>query len=468
MDANRREFFPDALWLVLLIRVHWRPLAVSFSSLAFHAARINDSTRRQLRHAEQFLNRRHPPHRLAQAVFEHRAHATFAGQAEILRRAGPLDDGIVEPLVQQHQLENALAALEPGALALRTARAAPQANGQVLRRRDLELLEDQLGILDLLLALVADHPDQALGQDAQETGREQVRLDPHVHQARDGPGGVVGVQGRKNQVARERGAHHQLRRFRVARFAHQDDVRVLPEQRAQAGAEGQANVFLDLRLADEPHAVFDRVFQREGAHVRRARFAEDRVERGGLAAAGRAGHEDDAVGLVDEFAKLREHVRLEAERVQVPDLRGRIEDAQHDIFAVSGRQAGDAQVHLAAAHQHAGPAVLRHARLRHVDVGQDFEPRGHGALHRLGDEQFGVKQAIDARADAHHVFLRLEMDVAGAAVDGPGDDLAYQPDDGHVFIRHAGLLGGVFEIHRRLFGFLIEDFFDRLVNRIAP
>ena len=85
------------------------------------------------------------------------------------------------------------------------------------------------------------------------------------------------MQGRKNQVARQRRAHHQLRRLGIATFAHQNHVGVLPQQRAQSDAEGEADFLLDLRLANKRHAVLDRVLERESAHLERGDFLEHSV-----------------------------------------------------------------------------------------------------------------------------------------------------------------------------------------------
>src|SRR5690606_31394703 len=55
-----------------------------------------------------------------------------------------------------------------------------------------------------LCAVVADAADQALGQHRLHGGRHQVGLDAQVDEAREGGGGVIGVQRGQHQVAGER------------------------------------------------------------------------------------------------------------------------------------------------------------------------------------------------------------------------------------------------------------------------
>src|SRR6185503_17950315 len=100
-----------------------------------------------------------------------------------------------------------------------------------------------------------------------EGRRNQEWLDAHVDQTGDGAGGVVGVQGGQHQVTRERGLDGDLRRLEIAHFADHDDVRILPEERAQRLAEGHPLRVVDGNLDDAFDVVFDGVLRREQLDV---------------------------------------------------------------------------------------------------------------------------------------------------------------------------------------------------------
>jgi hypothetical protein len=108
--------------------------------------------------------------------------------------------------------------------------------------------------------------------------------------------GVVGVEGREHQVARERRVHGDLGRLLVADLADHHHVRVLPEEGAQRAREGEPDAGLTCICESPADVVLDRVLRREDVHVGGVDAVEARVERGGLAAARRARDEDDALG----------------------------------------------------------------------------------------------------------------------------------------------------------------------------
>ena len=56
----------------------------------------------------------------------------------------------------------------------------------------------------------------------------------------DRSGGAAGVEGADDEMAGEGGLKQRLGRFGVANFADQNDFRVLPHERAQAGGEREA------------------------------------------------------------------------------------------------------------------------------------------------------------------------------------------------------------------------------------
>ena len=112
---------------------------------------------------------------------------------------------------------------------------------------------------------------------------------------------------------------------------------------------------------------------------------------------------------------------LEAELGHVELQVRLVEQAQDDLLAEDRRQHGDAEVHvLAGAELELDAAVLRQAPLGDVERRHDLDARGDGVLElerRLHDL---FEHAVDAVADAEHLLEGLEVDVAGAPLDGAG------------------------------------------------
>jgi hypothetical protein len=118
------------------------------------------------------------------------------------------------------------------------------------------------------------------------------------------------------------GLERETNGFQIAHLAHQDDVRVLAERRAE-GARERQGVGPHLAVRDEaPLALVDElegIFDRDDVIGALAvGMIHHRGEGGGLAAAG---------GPRDEHQSLREHGgllddRRQAERVGIPDAVG--------------------------------------------------------------------------------------------------------------------------------------------------
>ena len=90
------------------------------------------------------------------------------------------------------------------------------------------------------LAVLAQRPRQALGDDAVQRAGDEEGLDAHLDQAGDRAGRVVGVQRGEDEVAGERALDGDLRRLAVADLADHDDVGVGAHHRPQPVGEGQA------------------------------------------------------------------------------------------------------------------------------------------------------------------------------------------------------------------------------------
>ena len=141
------------------------------------------------------------------------------------------------------------------------------------------------------------------------------RRNAHVHQPRQRRRRVVRVQRRQHQVAGLRGLDRDLGGLEVADLAHHDHVRVLAQERAQRGGERQAGLVVHVHLVDARQVDLGRVLGGRDVDARLVEDVQAGVERHRLAAAGRPGDEDHAVGAVDRIEQRLLLVGLVAERV---------------------------------------------------------------------------------------------------------------------------------------------------------
>ena len=64
-----------------------------------------------------------------------------------------------------------------------------------------------------------------------------------------------------------------------------------------------------------------------------------------------------------------------------------------------------------------------------VEPAHDLEPVGDGAVHRLGDAVDRVEHAVDPHADDGLLAPRLDVDVAGALLEGVVEQVLDRRDD---------------------------------------
>ena len=148
--------------------------------------------------------------------------------------------------------------------------------------------------------------------------RAHVRLlvgREHVDHAVDGLRRAVGVQRAHHQDAHLGRGHRDAHRLVVAQLADQDDVRILAQSRVQRGGEARG-VHADLALADQAALALmhelDRILDGEDVPLHaRVDVIDHRRERGRLARAGLAGHQDEpivgAAHLPHRFRQLELH-----------------------------------------------------------------------------------------------------------------------------------------------------------------
>ena len=155
---------------------------------------------------------------------------------------------------------------------------------------------------------------------------------------------------------------------------------ILAEERAQRRREVQADVLLDLDLVDAGEVELDRVLRGHDVGFGRVDLRDRRVERVGLAAAGRAGHEHHAPraresrcsNLASDSARTRASscrasacpCRADACTIFSPKSVGRHRDAEVDLLRLAALVEADLDA-----------AVLRQALLGDVELRHDLDAR---------------------------------------------------------------------------------------------
>ena len=163
--------------------------------------------------------------------------------------------------------------------------------------------------------------------------------------------------------------------------------------------------------------------------VDRVDLGERRVQRGRLARARRPGHQHHAVRVHDRRHQLLLGARLQPELLEVEREVPLVENPEHDLLAKQRGQRGDAVVDDLAADLQLDAAVLRHAALGDVQLRHDLEPGDQRRLELVGRLHDLLQRTVDAVAHAQLVLEALEVDVAGAALHGVGEDGVDQLDD---------------------------------------
>ena len=109
----------------------------------------------------------------------------------------------------------------------------------------------------------------------------------------------------------ERRLNSDMRGFGVAHLADHDHVRILPQKSAQRARERQTDGRFDLTLVDAVDFVFDRVFNRQNFACIVVEDTEGRGQRGSLATASGAGHDNHSVR---RFQRLVEGIEVALQR----------------------------------------------------------------------------------------------------------------------------------------------------------
>ena len=155
-----------------------------------------------------------------------------------------------------------------------------------------------------------------------------------------------------------------------------------------------------------------------------------RAQRRRLAAAGRTDDENHAVLVAQELADFFEGRRRHADLFERGHAFAVVEHAHHDLFAEQRPQRRHPEVDVRAVFRcRAEAAVLRQPLLRDVHARHDLQAGDQPFVDPLGQVHHFLEQAVEAMADEHALFHRLDVDVAGLALDGALHDQIDEVDD---------------------------------------
>ena len=283
-----------------------------------------------------------------------------------------------------------------------------------------------------LPAFFAEAANEPLGLQNPKRRSQQERLDSHVGQSIDGRERIVRVNGREDEVAGERGAKADAGRFRVADFAHHDDVRILPQKRPEGSGEGQTDLRLHLDLIDSLELVLDGVFDRADVRVGFVQLVQAGVQRGALAAAGRAGHKHQTVRHLDRFDQVLRLPFVESQAGKFDGNGSLVEDSHDHLLAVDGGHGADAEIDALYAGFHGDGAVLRDALFGNIHLGQNLEAGDDGHELRFRRRRQCAQLAIHPQANRAGILERLQVNIAGPRPQGLVENLVHHADDAAV------------------------------------
>ncbi len=267
-----------------------------------------------------------------------------------------------------------------------------------------------------------------------ETRAQKKRVGFHIQKPGDRAGGVVAVQSREHQVTGQGGAQGRLHRFVVADFADENDVGVLAHGGAEQLREGEADFFIDLRLANAGNLVFDGIFAGEDVVGRVADFGQCRVERRALAAPRGPRHQNHAVGFADHGPEQGQVVVGKAKVAEVFERRFAIQNSHDDSLPVVVGHGIDAKIDGPVGQLDRDAPILRQAILDDVHFRHDLDSRRNHGRQGLRDLADFEHLAVDAVAHFELLIARLDVNVGGSHSNRVAEDLVHQRDDREGFL----------------------------------
>ena len=155
------------------------------------------------------------------------------------------------------------------------------------------------------------------------------------------------------------------------------------------------------------------------------------LERGRFARAGRARHQQDAVGAPDHL--INQQIPLRSENIgEIEQHRGLVERSTSRRARGRG-WSGWSRRGTSDAAPTDGRREMRASCgrrfFRDIQAGHDLHAGGERRLEPLRRPHDLVQHAVDAEADPEHLFVGLEVDVGRASANRVDQDHVHEPDD---------------------------------------
>lgn len=346
----------------------------------------------------------------------------------------PGDDQVIDIVGKWQQFGDCKAAAIAGVRARRTPFGSGDANLVAILPSGSEQQGFFLAGQAPVAAMGAQAPHQTLGKDKDDLPGQQRRAKPQIDKTGNRTKGVGGVKCRQNPVAGHCRAHCHAGGFLVAHLANQQHVRVLPQDGADAIGIGHVARPPQIALSHPGQFIFDRLFQRHDVEFGGVERAEQCIERGGLAAAGRSGDNHDALRPRDQPLQRRHHGIAQTQRADVEQSARTVEDAQDKVFAVDGRVDRGAEIDISPGNGQREPAILGAIAFGNVHARHDLQA-GDDCRPVVGMQAADLDQyTVDAIAQAHERAFRLEMKVGCPALDGIDQQRVHELRDRPVVV----------------------------------
>ena len=241
----------------------------------------------------------------------------------------------------------------------------------------------------------------------------------------------------EDQVPGHRRLNRVFRRFKVANFPDENDVRVVAQDRAQTRRERQTDFRVNLNLVDAVQLVFDRVFRRDDFRRFRLNLVQRAVKRRRLPGTGRAGNQNDAVRKRNQLPERLVDVFVHPDPAERKVHAVFVENTHNDSFAVKHRNDRNAEVDFAVGNLNLNTTVLRNPLFGDVQARHNLQTADDRRLETVDfrRRRLRLEDAVDAVPDFHPGFLRLDVNVARAGFDRFGQDVVDEPND-RRFLRH--------------------------------
>ena len=235
---------------------------------------------------------------------------------------------------------------------------------------------------------------------------------------------------RIDEVAGHGRLHGYGRRLGVADLAHEDHVGVLPQHRAQDRREGVLLLVVDGDLRASLHVVLDGVLDGDRVALLDVQLSEARVERGGLAAAGRPAREQQPRVANRDRTELLVHPGHQAQLVHPARGVGGVEHADDQLLAVHGRGEAHPVVDPPALYGDGEVAVLDHVLAAGVDLAEDLHHAQEPPVDSHGQLDGAEHVAVDPEPDGGRADAGLDVEIGGPRSEARQQQ---QPEDANPF-----------------------------------